>query len=152
MLSPCTQSNICWRDPYIGGTGLMVLWKTTAHCFDRSRAPALLQSNSQVKKWHNSLLCNHILSNSTHTSSLSQFLLHSLEYFSLSVGAEKTNRTTNKLTILFVIPPQCIKNSPIGEDADKSVLHGDIMEEWLLGVHDKGVGDPEELHKPSVKT
>lgn len=26
------------------------------------------------------------------------------------------------------------------------------MEEGLLGVHDEGVGDPEELHKTPIKT
>ena len=52
---------------------------------------------------------------------------------------------------MFVIPPQSIKDSPVGEDAYQPVLHGDVMEEGLLGVHDEGVGDPEELHQPPVQ-
>lgn len=52
---------------------------------------------------------------------------------------------------MFVIPPQCVEDGPVGEDTDQPVLHGDVMEEGLLGVDDKGVGDPEQLHQPSVK-
>lgn len=64
----------------------------------------------------------------------------------------KKQTATNKPTILFVIPPQRVENGPVGEDADQSVLHSDVVEEGLLGVHDEGVGNPEELHKSPVKT
>lgn len=68
-------------------------------------------------------------------------------FFSLSAGAEKqTNTTNNKPTSLFVIPPQGVEDGPVGEDADQPILHGDVMEEGLLGVDDEGVGDPEQLH------
>lgn len=47
---------------------------------------------------------------------------------------------------MFVFPPQCIEDGPVGKDADQPVLHSDVMEERLLGVDDKGVRDPEQLH------
>lgn len=59
---------------------------------------------------------------------------------------KKSTNTTNKPTGLFVIQPQRVKDSPIGEDADQPVLHGDVMQEGLLGVDDEGVGDPQQLH------
>lgn len=78
-------------------------------------------------------------------------LFHSLAYFSLSRSRKKTNTTCNNSASLFVIPPQRVKDGPVGEDADQPVLHRDVMEEGLLGVHDKGVGDPEQLHQPPVE-
>ena len=57
-----------------------------------------------------------------------------------------TNTRTNKPTGLFVIQPQCVEDGPVGEDADQPVLHGDVMQERLLGVDDEGVGDPQQLH------
>lgn len=52
---------------------------------------------------------------------------------------------------MFVFLPQCIEDGPVGEDADQSVLHSDVMEERLLGVDNKGVRDPEKLHKSPVQ-
>lgn len=52
---------------------------------------------------------------------------------------------------MFLIPPQCIKNSPIREDANQPILHSDVMEERLLGVDDEGVRDPQQLHQPPVQ-
>lgn len=52
---------------------------------------------------------------------------------------------------MLIIPPQRIQHSPVGEDADQPVLHGDVMEKGLLGVHDEGVRDPKELHEPPVE-
>lgn len=49
------------------------------------------------------------------------------------------------------LPPQRVEDGPVGEDAYQPVLHGDVVEEGLLGVDDEGVGDPEQLHKPPVQ-
>lgn len=52
---------------------------------------------------------------------------------------------------LSVAPPQSVEDGPVGEDADQPVLHSDVVEEGLLGVHDEGVRDPEELHQAPVQ-
>lgn len=49
-------------------------------------------------------------------------------------------------------PPQSIEDSPVGEDADESVLNGDVMEEGLLGVNDEGVWYPQKLHQAPIQT
>ena len=48
--------------------------------------------------------------------------------------------------------PQGVQDSSVGEDADQSVLHRDVVEEGLLGVHDEGVGHPQQLDQTAVQT
>lgn len=47
--------------------------------------------------------------------------------------------------------PEGVENRSVGEDTDEAVLNGDVVQEGLLGVHNEGVRDPEELHQPAVQ-
>lgn len=143
------QHNICFTDPDRTYAALVA----HSSLFCHSHAPVLIQSNTQVIELTKLPASqSHYLIFNPRLLPSANFLLHSLDYFSLSVKAEN-NKHNKPISVrsLFVTPPQRVKDSPVGEDADQPVLHGDVMEEGLLGVNNKRVWDPEELDQPPIK-
>lgn len=115
-LSPCTLSNKCWKDTIIA------LIAQSSVCWHHK----LICSNNSIRDkpkriWLPALKRHHYKFKAS--SSISQILLWYLTHFSMSVGAVTKVLKQNKpeLALFYVIlfiPPQSIKDSPIGEDAN----------------------------------
>lgn len=74
--------------------------------------------------------------------------LNNTEYLDGRFGSFPFCSTEWKL----IASPESIQHSPIGEDSDQSVFHCDIMQERLLGIHNEGIRNPEQLHQTAIQT
>ncbi len=143
MLSHCTQGNKCWKDANRTGVALIahssLYWQIT--CPLQFNIPIIELTQLPALQPHYLRFCP---------------LPPSVNFFHIPLPTfhcllEQKKGTSNKSTSLFVIPPQRVKDSSVGEDADEPVLHSDIVEERLFGVHNERVRDPEQLHEPPVE-